>query len=318
MISNKSFDRLSIQQVLQKKKHRHLIKISERSTVQEFLAILAKEGIKSAPIYRINDATGTKILKGILSLSNVLNYGLSHNLLPISANEFEDALNHYDFLQTQLTTIMQEGVDPKPVILLSSDSLATLSNLFNNGYHRALVLEPDLFLDTSDGVTVHVQSKVKLVSQTDVINFIYQEFETSSSISCPWVDNILATKVCTIAPKGNRVIGLSQDQPVIEAFKLMKENNIHAVPILDGQQHIVCDISESDIKGLDMETLNRLGQPLRDYLKAPKNVKIGFDAHVSDAIAQMIESKVHHLWLVDDDNHAAGVVTMTDIISLFE
>jgi CBS-domain-containing membrane protein len=113
-----------------------------------------------------------------------------------------------------------------------------------------------------------------------------------------------------------RVLGISHDQPLINAFSLMIHNQIHAVPVIDEVGQIVSTVTENSFKGLYKNSLRMLNQP--PPLKTKEDCLVCFVVQtVGDAVEKMLENRAHHIWIISDSNVIEGVLTWTDVMQLF-
>jgi 5'-AMP-activated protein kinase regulatory gamma subunit len=79
-------------------------------------------------------------------------------------------------------------------------------------------------------------------------------------------------------------------------------------------------LSASDLRGINDETLNTLTLPVREFLdkvqrKAPASpVRCSPDEKLDTVIDRLIQSRVHRLWITDENQKPVGVVALTDVI----
>lgn len=102
--------------------------------------------------------------------------------------------------------------------------------------------------------------------------------------------------------------------------------NISAVPVLDDEQHVVATLSVSDLRGLTSSTLSRLTSPVFEFLESESRVNgvcvdqvraLQGSATVGQAVEMMLENGIHRVWIVDDEERFGGVVSLSDVITLF-
>ncbi|NOZ76419.1 MAG: CBS domain-containing protein [Euryarchaeota archaeon] len=144
-----------------------------------------------------------------------------------------------------------------------------------------------------------------------------------------------------------KVVTLSPEEPVFEAARILRENRISGVPVVEGGQ-VVGVLSEADIMELleshELKINTILPSPL-DVLELPVRMKIGLKeaaerinraasarvkdimsspphtispgADMGEAAALMSKKKVNRLPVVDDDGKLVGIVTRGDVIASF-
>jgi CBS domain-containing protein len=112
--------------------------------------------------------------------------------------------------------------------------------------------------------------------------------------------------------KGHTVHAVAPDAPVLEAIRLMAENHIGALLVMEGGQ-LTGIVSERDyarkvvLKGRSSEST-----PVRDIMTSPV-VTIEPAASVEDAMRRMTNGRFRHLPVVGAAG-VAGVVSIGDLV----
>jgi acetoin utilization protein AcuB len=119
-------------------------------------------------------------------------------------------------------------------------------------------------------------------------------------------------------------IMIDPSRRVIEAQKLMAENNIRHIPVVaDGKRLIGLvtrqrlAIRPEQLGSMDVWELTRYVQGLtvKDVMLAGADLcSIGPDATIEDAADLMIANKIGGVPVVDDDNIVVGIITETDLL----
>ena len=121
------------------------------------------------------------------------------------------------------------------------------------------------------------------------------------------------------------VLTLTPDRSMMKASKLMKDNSISCLPIVDEDGKLVGIVSDRDIKDaspskattLDMHELYYLLSEVKiKDIMTKKVVTIREDETVEKAATLMLENHFGSLPVVDDDGHVAGVMTDTDVFKV--
>lgn len=129
------------------------------------------------------------------------------------------------------------------------------------------------------------------------------------------VDNWMSTDVIT----------LTADRSMMKAAKIMKDNNISRLPIVDEDGKLIGIVSDRDIKDaspskattLDMHELYYLLSEvkLRDIMtRKPATIKLG--ETVEKAAVLMLEGNFGGLPVVDDEGKVVGILTDTDVFKV--
>lgn len=137
------------------------------------------------------------------------------------------------------------------------------------------------------------------------------------------------------------VITVGEYMPVTEVAKIVSENKIHAVPVVDGESKVLGIITETDF--FTKENASMIYMPsLIDFVKSGKidsqdaekeevskilNAKardimstkcenISPDMELSDFVKLIKEKSFNSYCVVDDDNRLLGIMTVADAIKL--
>ncbi len=131
----------------------------------------------------------------------------------------------------------------------------------------------------------------------------------------------------------NCVVAVREDADFKEMVAVMRSRRISAFPVIDSSGRVVGVVSEADL--LLKETTPALPRGatwppwrLRDRSKAAgvtaaelmtkPAVTIGEDAAVAEAARLMQSRKVKRLPVVDGNGRLRGIITRTDVLSVFE
>jgi len=122
-----------------------------------------------------------------------------------------------------------------------------------------------------------------------------------------------------------------------EALTLMVENRVSALPVIDGHQRCVGFISSTDLLEMTREIgddLNAMvkevavsSDAMSDKLEAASLLNRQVNELMSDTVmsvlpddslvkvsTEMVRSRVHHLAVVDKQNHLQGILSTMDIL----
>jgi CBS domain-containing protein len=132
-----------------------------------------------------------------------------------------------------------------------------------------------------------------------------------------------------------RVIWVKQDAPFKEIAAALREHRVSAFPVLDDQGKVIGVVSEADmltkealaggydgmpgmITGLlrHKEQEKARGVTAGDLMTRPA-VTVGADDTVQDAARIMYKHKVKRLPAIDAAGHLIGIVSRTDVLSVF-
>jgi len=157
----------------------------------------------------------------------------------------------------------------------------------------------------------HLQT---IVSQSHIVDLLLKHMDKFS---------IGSQRISKLKLGLKEVLKVDKRQKAIEAFKLIYQNRVAGVAVVDGNE-LVGNISASDIKliGNGGQYLPRLFLPLEEFLKLiPKHnnsmtypYRIDPEATVEQVLARISLTKCHRIYVCTDDNNLIGVISLQDII----
>jgi CBS domain-containing protein len=122
----------------------------------------------------------------------------------------------------------------------------------------------------------------------------------------------MATLRQLLARKGRRTISISPDEPVLEAVRIMADNHVGALLVLEGQR-LVGVVSERDYaRKVVLQGRSSSDTPVRTIMSSPV-VTAPPDATVNEAMHIMTERRIRHLPVVSGDR-LEGIVSIGDLV----
>ncbi|KAF7112422.1 hypothetical protein RHSIM_RhsimUnG0231700 [Rhododendron simsii] len=134
--------------------------------------------------------------------------------------------------------------------------------------------------------------------------------------------------------KPSRVVKVYEDEPVMQAFKLMRQKGVGGVPVVQsGGRKAIGNISIRDVQFLLIApeiyknyrsiTAKNFLTAVRSYLDEHKEVSpllngmvtCGRDNTIKEVIVKLDSQKIHRIYVVDGEGNLEGVITLRDIIS---
>ncbi|MUM76575.1 CBS domain-containing protein [Pseudodesulfovibrio sp. F-1] len=121
------------------------------------------------------------------------------------------------------------------------------------------------------------------------------------------------------------VITITPDRSMMKASKLMKDNSISRLPVVDENGRIVGIVSDRDVKDASPSKATTLDMHELYYLLSEVKIKdimtrkvttIRHDETVEKAAVLMLEGNFGGLPVVDEDGKVVGIITDTDIFKV--
>ncbi len=107
-------------------------------------------------------------------------------------------------------------------------------------------------------------------------------------------------------------VTITKDQTVADALRLMKENRIGGIPVIDAERHLIGILTNRDLRFQKDMTL-----PVSEVMTS-ENLVTTRNADLAEAAQILLENKIEKLPVVDDGNHLVGLITYRDITKISE
>ncbi|XP_043704202.1 SNF1-related protein kinase regulatory subunit gamma-1 isoform X2 [Telopea speciosissima] len=134
--------------------------------------------------------------------------------------------------------------------------------------------------------------------------------------------------------KSNQLLKVHGDESVLQAFKLMRVKRVGGIPVVEGNgRKVIGNISIRDVQFLLTApelykdhrsiTAKNFLTTVRKYLEEHQEaspllrgpITCRKDNTLEEVILRLDTHKIHRIYVVDEDEHLEGVITLRDIIS---
>lgn len=107
-------------------------------------------------------------------------------------------------------------------------------------------------------------------------------------------------------------VTITKDRTVADALRLMKENKIGGIPVVDDERHLIGILTNRDLRfQRDMDL------PVSEVMTSD-NLVTTRNADLAEASQILLKNKIEKLPVVDEDNHLVGLITYRDITKISE
>jgi IMP dehydrogenase len=106
-------------------------------------------------------------------------------------------------------------------------------------------------------------------------------------------------------------VTITKDQTVADALRLMKENRIGGIPVIDEERHLIGILTNRDLRFQKDMSL-----PVGEVMTSENLVTTRND--LAEAAQILLENKIEKLPVVDDENRLVGLITYRDITKISE
>eukprot|EP01125_Pyxidicula_operculata_P002488 TRINITY_DN12349_c0_g1_i1.p1 TRINITY_DN12349_c0_g1~~TRINITY_DN12349_c0_g1_i1.p1 ORF type:complete len:289 (-),score=57.76 TRINITY_DN12349_c0_g1_i1:97-963(-) len=276
------------------KDKRVVIHAAPTMTCQEALATMNLFNITGLPLF--SPETG---YFGFISVFDIMTYValFSHFKDELGASSQLKPFANLERPISDLVAISEESKSGLWKTYGQDETLSSLADKMSSGIHRLLVAYND---------------EARLLTQTDVVKYLYKHN----------VDENLTKKTLSELGMGQstNVVTIKSSVTALAGFREIYNHKVTGIAVVDDHGKMVHTLSSSDVRVLTEENLKDLFLPVSDYLKKyserSSEIFVGPQATLREAMAKLIEGRVHRVW-VCEGNVPLGVVTMSDIIRLW-
>jgi len=298
-------------------KRQKILWLSTNHTLEDALQIFDLNAILSAPVI---DEVGQKIL-GVLDMFDIVIFilraiGLSPEMdfdaIPVGyleSLEVDGRLISKALVGNVLGNAASFRAQPATAVVEPSRPLQSVLELFISGVDRVLIAE---------GGQVH-----SLYSQSDMVSLIAQSMHLIGLKRRRTIGDLNLAK--------GPLLAMSQMSRVLSVLKEMCAQQVPAVAVVLESGRIVANFSASNLKGLTSDEFSSLHMSVSDFLHQQKfkdrplltslvHQKSLHPATISSsdtleyALLKIAASRVHRLWVVDDNFKPIGMLSIADLL----
>lgn len=279
---------------------RHVVTLSSTATVAHALQTLAQHRILSAPVM---DATTLHFI-GLVDVLDIAGF-LLHDVAKDEADLNLIMFTGLPSLNHPISNAINFSLLDRPVPIKENDSLLSVVRTMCNPKGSIKVHRLPVFDDEGNIVNV--------ISQSDVIAWYAKNMDKLPELCQRTVSDL---------ELAHAVISVRNTARFADALSILFENRVSGVAVL-AQSKLVGNISASDLRGFggtdfDISMFNRPVQQMLDKISAkdgPKApVSCTLDSTLQQAISLVATNRTHRVYVVDEENRAIGVITLSDVL----
>lgn len=109
------------------------------------------------------------------------------------------------------------------------------------------------------------------------------------------------------------VISVKKDDPILDAIKLLVENNISGLPVVDDDMTLMGILSEKDVVDLFYEHEEANGKTVGDYMTHPAVCFDGNNALLN--VCNFLVKNIFRRVPVTSDGKLVGIISIQDILN---
>lgn len=272
----------SLEQTGLLKNAKSLVFVDRKDSVKKSFDVISHEHVLSAPVWDSEKSRWA----GIVDVRDYLHFVLGRHGQQRSQEDGDLTVDHIMNLSKRNPLVPVPPTAP----------VAALIKMFDRGLHRALV-----------GHSLNSQD-VHMMSQSSIIKWL----NTNKDQLGDWVHKTLDD----LGVGMKHVFTVSRKETAYNAFRLLRDHNIHGLAVVDEDRKIWGNISVTDLK-YAADNMERLSLPLTEFFqKRQEPLVCTPQTKLIDAIGQLDAAQVHRLHVVDSQRIPIGVVALSDIMDI--
>lgn len=321
-----------------------IVWIAPQASIAAACELLKAHHFLSLPIYD----EGKRRILGLVDILDVCAYlcwGTMHFF-----SENTEAQSDRELKAKMSEVAIVEVLNAKPqhgraslVVKRHLEPVCSLLDQMAQGLHRALVrVWPETEEEEDEGS--QRLEYYRMAAQIDVVRFLVDHRRnlnyhliTSSITALDMVGPAAAaastpsSQSTTQSAARTLIYSVEEGRTALEAFRTLALSGVHAIGIIGigstGQGRLLYNLSASDLRGITPDTVHLLREPVEVYLERlresdptsrPRNlVTCTPDATLIEVMELVLRSRVHRVWVTDQQQRPLGLITLTDILSKF-
>mmetsp|Transcript_27631 Transcript_27631/g.82752 ORF Transcript_27631/g.82752 Transcript_27631/m.82752 type:complete len:448 (+) Transcript_27631:71-1414(+) len=277
-----------------------IVVLDTKLKVKKAFAALVHHGIRAAVLW---DSSSQQYV-GMITVSDFINILRKYYVSPlVKIEELED---HQIQTWRDITAVDKFRPDTLVCIDPNASLYDAVVTLRSSRVHRLPVI------DNRTGNALYIATLSKILRYARQV--------------MPWdvCPKLMASSVKELGiGTVKNVAAVSEDTPLISVLNIFSERRISALPVISSEGTVLDIYVKTDAIMLARDrTYNNLDVPVSVALKA-RHAKFdgvrtcSLDDSLSDVLDRMVENDLHRLIIVDPQQRLIGVLSLSDILSLF-
>lgn len=312
----KHLSQVKVAAIIVEKKRRQMVTLDHNTTLGEALKRLSEENILSAPVVlapSIEDTDSGDYL-GILDVLDILQFITKHVLPGVKG---KTGIDKWQALRDGGEDILQM----KLIQICGHDT----GFAFTNYLQRSVL---DLITDgfvRSDGAPAHRiaisdghAGFTHIITQSDVVQYLARHPGTVKGLLHRSLEEL-----GLLRGEGDAVVVVPADMITADVLEVMVTEGVSCVGLVNTAGRLVGNMSASDLRGMDVTDFSLLMSPINRFLQIEKGVEesavvltVEATSTFEDLLNFFHKKRVHRVYVRGKDGRPAGLVTLTDLLSV--
>jgi len=162
-----------------------------------------------------------------------------------------------------------------------------------------------------------------IMTQSDILQALYKNATEKSLLGDLGEKPIGKIDQIRKYAASDNLISMSINAQTIHAFWLLNFDKVYGIAIVDGLGRLIANLSASDVKGISSGHLpfSCLLLPIREFIQKAHlmpPLKCTWDTSLYNVIQQLALFRVHRIWVVDSQDKAVGVITLSTLMKFLK
>jgi len=276
-----------------------LVTVKVNQLVETAVKVMAEKRILSTPVLSANG----KEVVGLVDILDIINYiaKVQPDDQSLSANELKslEVAGRAIAMEEIGNIINASNRDPYIPLHINNPVVMAL-DMFAEGIHRVVCASDD-------------GNIVSSVSQSNIVNWMANHLKEGA------MEDMASLTVNQLGLSNKPVISINLEDTVLAAVDVLNEKGVSALAVISDTGRLVGNYSASDVVGLYKDQFPSFLLTVNEFLEqhSPNSMNpICVEANTSlgGVVKEMVESKVHRVWVVDGDYKPVSVISMTDLM----
>jgi len=283
--------------------------IGDNGTIERVLSRLNNHNILSMPVVDQN--------KGVIGIIDVLDLtsAVNHALKSKSTVNIQNRIRN-DFMNRTVGNLLSQKESKMYEISTESNLYSAIQHMIKLKQERFLIVEKSISGEVAEISHPEPTGVDGLLTQSDILRFLAQ--------------NVMLLSREPHFQKSLQELGIGYRKPkivplcnnVAQTFMDMGVAGLHGVAIVDHDGKLFANLSASDLKGMTRKNCVVLNSTIAEFLKKDRKrgwwvrpIIVDRNSSLFHLMLLFVSSKVHRIYVIDDDGKPVGEINHTDILS---
>jgi CBS domain-containing protein len=301
VLGNITAQRLAYENWTRKK----LVLVGANQPVERALSRINTHNILSLPV--VDDTNSNGAVIGLLDVLDII-AALSE------AWESTGRPQRREILFTPISDIMAKKTNPTYLVSITTPLLEVIKQYAKGGITRVMIVDRALEKNFCQQEKPE-EMVVGLLTESDLVRFVAENFM--------WIkrEKLFQQSLRDLGLGNRKPITVDQNVQAYQAFLEIHKHGSEGAAMVDSSGKLMANVSASNIKGMTRRNFQLLSRPLLHFLSRDRKrgwwhlpVCTSLDTTFETVILQFVATKIHRMYIVDDEGKPIGEISLSDVI----